>query len=85
MTSHKACSTTSNGAFNMVTILHAHIWTPGVDDPQEIDLPCTDAYISGDEDDHVQFTVDIGDGKSLEVRVPAEWLKPEVLDQLLGI
>lgn len=62
--------------------VHMHLWKQGKQDPVEIDLECTDAYITGDESDHVQFCAQLRTG-SIELRIPAAWIKPEVLAKLL--
>jgi ketosteroid isomerase-like protein len=44
--------------------IHAHVWTDGVQEPQELDLTVRSVY-----DDHIQFTTKTDDGKILEVRL----------------
>lgn len=68
----------------MTTSIHAHIWDKDPSKEEiDMDFELFDAQINQEDDDYLQFGCHLPDGRWVEVRLPANWLKSEVLQQML--
>ena len=65
--------------------LHVHVYdldSVNLDMVDEKDLVVQDLY--DDQDGYLQYVVDSASlpGRSIEIRVPIAWIKPELIEQL---
>lgn len=57
---------------------------------EELEATVEDIFIMPDTvpldtTDHVQMRATLADGRFLEIRLPVEWLKPEILAQMYNL